>query len=166
MCIGVAKNNLYTSQERSSANIWAQHALTHFQQDQNITDAYHKLLNGKWNHIMDQTSRGYSSWQQPVRNSLPPLGYTQEVGNAVVDLLRVTCEAEIASIPGDDEWHALSSNALTLRPIYPYGPPTKWIDVFSRGTESHDLNISTKSYATATPSSGSLAGSSIPKVHD
>jgi hypothetical protein len=45
--VDVAKNNLYTTQERSSANAWAQRALTEFQQDQNITNTYHKLLDGK-----------------------------------------------------------------------------------------------------------------------
>ncbi len=52
--IDVAKNNLYAEQERTSANAWAQNAMTTFNQDHAITMDYHKLLNGKWNHMMDQ----------------------------------------------------------------------------------------------------------------
>jgi hypothetical protein len=111
---------------------------------------------------MDQTHIGYFYWQQPSRNSLPPVSYTQQLENSAAGLLGVTCEAQNASVPGDDQWHALSSNALTLPPMDPYGPSTRWIDIFSRGTESYDFNISTNSYVTATPSSGSLAGSSAP----
>ena len=56
--VGVAKNNLYTEQERTSANQWAQVAMNAFSQDNAITVAYHTLLNGKWNHMMDQTHVG------------------------------------------------------------------------------------------------------------
>lgn len=158
--VDVAKNNLYASQERSSANVWAQRALADFQQDHNITTAYHKLLDGKWNHIMDQTHLGYYYWQQPMRNSLPAISYTQQLENGLPGLLGVTCEAQNASVPGDDEWHTLSSDQLTLPPMDPYGPTTRWIDIFSRGTDSFSFSISTNSYVTATPSSGTLSGSS------
>jgi Glycosyl hydrolase family 115/Gylcosyl hydrolase family 115 C-terminal domain len=160
--VDVAKNNLYTSQERSSANTWAQQALSDFQQDHNITETYHKLLDGKWMHMMDQTHLGYYYWQQPMRNSLPAIGYTQQLENGLPGMMGVTCEAQNASVPGDDEWHTLSTNALTLPPMDPYGPATRWIDIFSRGTSSFDFNISTNSYVTATPSHGTLSGSSTP----
>ena len=68
-----------------------------------------------------------------MRNSLPPLGYTQKLENAVAGLLGVACEAQNASLPGYDEWHTLSSDALSLPPMDPYGPPPRGIDIFSLG---------------------------------
>jgi hypothetical protein len=55
-------NNLYAGQRRTSANLLASQTLKLFQQDHSLTAQYHKLLNGKWNHILDQTHLGYNYW--------------------------------------------------------------------------------------------------------
>jgi len=65
--ITAARNNLYGMQRRTSTNMVAQDALNAFNMDHNITTRYHMLLNGKWNHMMDQTHLGYNLptyWQQ------------------------------------------------------------------------------------------------------
>lgn len=60
--ITVARNNLYAGQRRTSTNTLADQALKLFNDDHALTQRYHKLLDGKWNHIMDQTHLGYDYW--------------------------------------------------------------------------------------------------------
>ncbi len=71
----------------------------------------------------------------------------------------VSCEAMNGTVPGDDMYHTLSSDNLVLPPMDPYGPSTRWIDVFSRGTGSFNYQVSPNvSYVTIAPSSGTLSG--------
>lgn len=60
--ITAAKNNLYANQRRTSANVLAKKALKLFNDDHAKTEGYHKLLGGKWKHIMDHTHLGYNYW--------------------------------------------------------------------------------------------------------
>lgn len=60
--ITVVKNNLYAAQRRTSANALANEALRLFNEDHMLTREYHSILDGKWNHMMDQTHLGYSYW--------------------------------------------------------------------------------------------------------
>ncbi|MBN2013014.1 glycosyl hydrolase 115 family protein [candidate division KSB1 bacterium] len=72
MYVTVAKNRLYKQQERASTNNYAKEAKALFENDKTLTDYYHhKLLNGKWNHIMSQTHIGYTSWNEPPQNIMP-----------------------------------------------------------------------------------------------
>jgi len=43
----------------------------YYNQDSLITQEYHQLNNGKWNHMMSQTHIGYTNWQQPPFNKMP-----------------------------------------------------------------------------------------------
>ena len=152
---GAAKNNLYGMQRRTSTNTWAQHVLNWFSDDHAITQRYHSLLDGKWNHMMDQTHFGYDYWQQPMRNTLPPLLYVQQAEVAASGNLGVSVEGSNASIPGDDNYHNLSSDSHTLPPMDPYGP-NRWIDVYSRGNRAFNFNVSSDTFVIVTPSSGML----------
>ena len=60
--ISSAKNALYASQGRSSTNAMAQHVRDLFSYDHRLDRSYNQRLNGKWNHIMDQTHIGYTYW--------------------------------------------------------------------------------------------------------
>ncbi len=72
----VAKNRLYASQKNALANEWADKAKAYYEKDSLLSVRYNKeTANGKWNHMMDQTHIGYTSWQEPRRNSLPLLTY-------------------------------------------------------------------------------------------
>ncbi|KAF2226029.1 hypothetical protein BDZ85DRAFT_74493 [Elsinoe ampelina] len=140
--INTAKNNLYTVQGRSSTNTIASDVLRYFNDDHQLTQRYHELLDGKWSHMLDQTHLNYQYWQQPMRNSLAPLGYVQQQEMSLAGGLGVTAEGNNGTVPGDDNYHALSSNVLTLPPMDPYGPSTRWIDVFSRGNLPVNYNLS------------------------
>ena len=154
--IGTATNNLYAMQRRSSTNNWAQKVLSWFNEDAALTDRYHTLLDGKWNHMMSQTHFGYNYWQQPMRNTLPPLSYVQTSDIALSGNLGVSVEGSNASIPGDDMYHDLSSDSDTLPPMDPFGG-NRWIDVYSRGNAPLMFNVSSDNYVTVTPSSGTLS---------
>ncbi len=42
-----------------------------FMRDQQLTQFYHQINGGKWNHLMDQTHIGYTSWNEPHQNLKP-----------------------------------------------------------------------------------------------
>ncbi len=49
-----------------------------FARDAELSDAYnHKLLDGKWNHMMDQTRIGYVAWNDPPVNVMPAVSWIQ-----------------------------------------------------------------------------------------
>jgi hypothetical protein len=157
--IGAAKNNHFAEQKRNSANNVAQAVLDSFQMDHALTQRYHDLLGGKWNHILDQTHLGYDYWQQPMRNALPPLAWVQEMETSLAGNIGVGVEASNATVSGDDNYHALSSNTLVLPPMDPYGPKTRWIDIFARGTTGCGWIVTPwEEYVIATPSTGTTGG--------
>jgi hypothetical protein len=60
--VSTAKNNLYAKQGRVSAVAYGDMAKAAFAADKELAGTYHKMLGGKWNHMMDQTHIGYTSW--------------------------------------------------------------------------------------------------------
>lgn len=56
MHVGAAKNIHYAQQKRNSANTVARNVIELFKQDHALTQRYHDLLNGKWNHMLDRES--------------------------------------------------------------------------------------------------------------
>ncbi|PYI82351.1 MAG: hypothetical protein DME26_17950, partial [Verrucomicrobia bacterium] len=70
--IAAAKNRFYAARGDPRANEFARQTRELFRQDAELSDYYnHKLANGKWNHMMDQTHIGYTGWQQPDSNAIP-----------------------------------------------------------------------------------------------
>ncbi|KAK7408641.1 hypothetical protein QQX98_009205 [Neonectria punicea] len=66
-----AKNLLYARQRRNSANKAAASALALFDQDFDLSEEYHRQLNGKWNHMMMQPHYGYEeTWHAPSRDMI------------------------------------------------------------------------------------------------
>ena len=52
-----------------------------FAYDKQLSDEYnHKLMDGKWDHIMDQTHIGYISWNEPPANAMPAVTELQPGG--------------------------------------------------------------------------------------
>jgi hypothetical protein len=59
--IGAAKNEQYTEQKRNSANTVATAVLNAFTLDHTLTQRYHDLLGGKWNHLLERKFSFYVS---------------------------------------------------------------------------------------------------------
>jgi hypothetical protein len=72
MYIAAGRNALFARQGRASANANAAETRALFAKDAELTDEYnHKLLHGRWDHMMDQTHIGYTLWNEPPLNAMP-----------------------------------------------------------------------------------------------
>ncbi|CAJ2500490.1 Uu.00g033430.m01.CDS01 [Anthostomella pinea] len=137
--IGAAKNMLFAGQRRNSANEMVAEVLSDFGADGNLTATWDNLLDGKWRRMLDQTHIGYDGyWQQPMRNVLPAMAYVQTAVSSIAGNVGIAAEGLNASIPGDDRYHGNSAASISLSPLDPYGPATRWLDVFSRGAMDCD----------------------------
>ncbi len=130
--IETGRNRLHATQGRASANDRAARVRELFRQDQDLSDAYHRLAGGKWNHMMAQTRIGYTSWRDPRTNILPKLNEVTPVSGAS---LGVSIEGSPAAWPGD-------SGKPMLPLIDSINQQTRWIDVFRRGNESFAFSLS------------------------
>jgi hypothetical protein len=89
----VAKNRWYAAQKASLANDWAEKAKGFYLADSLLTIKYNKeLAGGKWNHMMDQTHIGYTSWQEPRSNLIPTLTYVSSDSGKVTNAAYRTSE--------------------------------------------------------------------------
>ncbi|RPA99461.1 hypothetical protein L873DRAFT_1828004 [Choiromyces venosus 120613-1] len=137
--ISAAKNTLYANQRRNSANALAEHVLKRFKDNHKLTEEYHKLLGGKWEHMMDQTHL-----QQPMRNTLPLLAWTQLEENSLAGSLGVSVESSNGSVPRDDRYSSAqnSNNTLVLPALDPFSmAQTRRIDIFSKRIDSFNFII-------------------------
>ncbi|WP_369679221.1 glycosyl hydrolase 115 family protein [Siphonobacter sp. BAB-5385] len=67
----VALNTEAYQQKWKQTNAYADKVQELYANDSLITQRYHQLNNGKWNHLMSQTHIGYTSWQQPNVQRMP-----------------------------------------------------------------------------------------------
>jgi len=130
MYIAAARNALHAQQGRASANIEAARVREMFSKDQQFSDYYNKtLMNGKWDHMMDQTHIGYSSWMSPIVNIMP----------AVTEIdVPNTNDIGIAVDGSDYAWPDGPSSPgipeAALPPLDSLTPGRSYIDVFARGS--------------------------------
>ncbi|MBC7185964.1 MAG: glycosyl hydrolase 115 family protein [Calditrichaeota bacterium] len=130
--VTVGKNHLYARQGRAATNALAQRARKLFERDAEITHYYNKVLaNGKWNHMMDQTHIGYTSWQQPETNIMPEV---KEIG--------VQDKAEMGvAVEGSESWWPGDKGVATLPEFDPFHKQTYYIEVFNRGKEPFKFSV-------------------------
>ncbi|HVU09072.1 MAG TPA: glycosyl hydrolase 115 family protein [Verrucomicrobiae bacterium] len=122
--VAVAKNRLYAAQGRASANDFAAQAQKLFQADADLSAYYnHTLAGGKWNHAMDQTHIGYTSWQQPFRNVMPKVMEIEIPTNATMG---------VAIEGSTNSWPDFSGEAI-LPEIDRFNQPSRYIDIFNKG---------------------------------
>ncbi|RZK45640.1 MAG: glycosyhydrolase, partial [Hymenobacter sp.] len=67
----VAQNREAAKTNQPTTNALAEQARALFAKDAEISRRYNALLGGKWNHMMDQTHIGYTTWQQPPADKMP-----------------------------------------------------------------------------------------------
>jgi hypothetical protein len=124
MYVAAAKNHLYAAQGRASANDMAAQTRQLFQADADLTTYFnHTLAHGKWEHMMDQTHIGYTYWQEPPKNAMPP----------VTDLTVPSSSSMGVAVEGSaDAWPG-SAGPAVLPAFDSYNRPRHFIDVFNRG---------------------------------
>ncbi len=67
----VAHNRAFAAKRDQLANRLGDLATDAFTRDTDLAKTYNTLLGGKWDHMMDQTHIGYTSWQQPDTQVMP-----------------------------------------------------------------------------------------------
>ncbi|KAM7221749.1 hypothetical protein V8F06_002957 [Rhypophila decipiens] len=150
-----ALGSRYATEHRVSANQFAKDVNSAFQRDKDIAKKFHTILNGKWNHFMDQTHIGYNNWQEPGSNSLPKQTYVTSLSgnNAKSALMGVTPQYSSQSFPS-------TTSKLTLPPLSPFTPPTeqRYLDIYARdnGTFSYTITSSAPSYLSITKPNGTI----------
>jgi hypothetical protein len=132
--IVVGKNHLYARQGRAGTNDLATKAKYLFDRDAEYSLYYNKILaGGKWNHMMDQTHIGYTTWQQPKENSMPEL-----------KKISVPDHAEMGvSIEGSEDWWPQARNEPVLPEFDAYQQQTHTIEVFNRGKTPFEYQAET-----------------------
>ena len=134
MNIAAGKNQLYARQGRLAANVQAERVQELFKQDQAMTDYYNKkLLNGKWNPIMDQPHLGQFDWQPPRVNSMPLVSQILPRENANFG---VTIEGSTRAWPQ----HYGEAVMPTFESWY---PRPSYIEIFAEGTLPFEYSIKT-----------------------
>ncbi|KAJ7245615.1 glycoside hydrolase family 115 protein [Mycena haematopus] len=161
MMIAAGQNNLRASQARLSANALANQVETLFENDFDLETQYHTLLDGKWDHMMDQTHLGYAYWQQPMTNSMPPVTRVQKNKQALPGIMRISPEGSLAAWPGDNQFQCaamINCPPPTLN-IDQFDPiPNRFIDVGAGGPVPFTFTaVSNSSWLTVSPSHGSIS---------
>jgi hypothetical protein len=132
--ITAGKNRLYALQGRVSTNDLAAKVRTLFQADADLSAEYNdKLANGKWNHMMDQTHLGYTSWQQPDVNVMPEV---QEVEITNGSSMGIAVEGSV--LPWQTGLHDESHLAFDN-----FNRQPQYIDVFNHGKAPFDFSATT-----------------------
>jgi hypothetical protein len=125
--VAAAQSRLFAAQGRVSANDYADAARKLFREDAALSGYFnHTFLNGKWDHMMDQTHIGYTTWQQPPRNNMPPVGEVQP---------RPGADMGVAVEGSTNAWPGQSSTTPQLPSFDAFSQQRHYIDIFNRGME-------------------------------
>ncbi|MBN2512241.1 MAG: glycosyl hydrolase 115 family protein [Sedimentisphaerales bacterium] len=132
MYIAAGRNRLYAAQGRVSANAQAERVRELFQRDKELTEAYHRLGGGRWNHMMAQTRIGYTSWNDPRNNIMPKV---TELNPDPSELMGVAIEGSQSAWPGE-------SNTAVLPAFDSLNRQNRWFEVFKRGSMNFTFSVS------------------------
>ncbi|KAF8064309.1 hypothetical protein FPV67DRAFT_1672029 [Lyophyllum atratum] len=163
LLITAGMNNMRASQARLSANALADQAEKFFEQDFDIETQYHQLLDGKWNHMMDQTHLGYYYWQQPMTNTMPAVNRVQSRKQALAGVMRIVPEGTLGAWPGDNpnqcaQGYGCPAPSLSLDPFTPFG--NRYIDVGAGGPAPFTFTAAAdQSWLALSPAKGSISPS-------
>jgi hypothetical protein len=135
MYVTAGKNHLYAKQGRALTNSLAQKVEDLFKKDADITNYYNTVMaNGKWNHMMDQTHIGYTTWQQPDNNIMPE-----------VKEIEIPTESDMGvAIEGSEDWVSSSSSKAQLPEFDPYNQKPYYIEIFNRGQTPFKYTVELK----------------------
>jgi hypothetical protein len=126
--IAAGRNALYARQGRASANAYADEVRRLFAKDASLSDEYnHKLLNGRWDHMMDQTHIGYTFWNEPPLNAMPAV---TEVQPAEVASIGIAAENSSGFRPSLGQLDSVAQQVRTLT-------------LFNRGLTAVNFQIAT-----------------------
>ncbi len=127
--VAAGRNVLYAQQGRASTNDQAGQVEALFKADADLMGYYnHTFAEGKWNHFMDQVHIGYTIWQDPPKNVMPPVLRLNLPDAATMG---VAVEGSLSATP-------LSSATPILPRFDVFSQRRHYIDVFNRGKASFE----------------------------
>lgn len=126
MYLAAAKNALYASQGRASTNDMAALTRALFQADGDLMHYFNKVfLDGRWDHFMDQSHIGYTTWRDPPENNMNAIRLA-EIQIPVAASLGVAVDGSTASWPG-------AAGEPLLPRFDALNQQRQYIDIFNRG---------------------------------
>ena len=132
------RNELYARQERASTNDMAEETRSLFKEDTTMMGYFNRsFLDGKWNHFMDQTHLGYTSWKDPPNNSLRAIEL-KEIDIPDSAILGVAIEGSEVVWPGEQSEAVLPS-------FDKFNQQQHYIEIFNKGKIPFNFTISTNS---------------------
>jgi Glycosyl hydrolase family 115/Gylcosyl hydrolase family 115 C-terminal domain len=125
--LAAAKNALYAGQGRASANGWADRARALFQADADLMTFFNKTFaGGKWDHFMDQSHIGYTTWRDPPENTMAAMTLTSVTAPEAAGL-------GVAVDGSAQAWPAPGAAAAVLPPFDALNQQRSYFEVFNRG---------------------------------
>ena len=127
------------------ANVFADWTEEHFRHDQRISDAYHQLLGGKWDGMMLQTHIGYTNWQQPATNIMPPVTRVANAGAVpsaeavqaqLAKALATTAPSPRITIEAPAFTRAINGKGLAWQTIQHLGATQGTVTAFPQGRDA------------------------------
>jgi hypothetical protein len=126
-------NRLYGLQGRAATNDLAARTRALFAQDADLVRKYHEdISGGKWNHMMSQTHLGYTYWNQPPRNVMPPVTEMQ---------VPKAADMGVAVEGSEQVWPGPGGDALALPALDVFEQRARFIDIFNRGQQPFDYKV-------------------------
>jgi hypothetical protein len=149
MYIAAARNAADARIGNPLANFEAQHVRTLFAKDAVFSDHYNqRLLDSKWDHMMDQTHIGYTFWNEPPANTMPAVSMIQVPEKGTLGVSSVD-----ASLQRDGRQFGLS-----LGTIDSVSNEARTIALFDRGWSPVSYTVETSApWIVATPASGTVS---------
>ena len=167
MYVAAGQNALYAKQGRASAADKAAEVHALFNKDGDLMNYYNKtFLDGKWDHFMDQTHIGYTSWQDPPQNSLNAISLAEPRAtdtNAVAETVTPTTrrgrggfgggaarntvlpdvpDAAAMGVAVEGSETAVTNGEATLPQFDSFNQQRHYIDVFNKGKTSFGGTVS------------------------
>lgn len=135
--LAAGKNDLYSHQGRASTNMLADQVGLLFQTDTSLMGYFNRTFaGGKWNHFMDQSHLGYTSWADPPTNSLRAIKLKQ---------VEILPEAEIGvAVEGSEAAWPGEKTPPVLPEFDVFNRQTHFIEVFNKGSGSLDFKASSE----------------------
>lgn len=136
MYYAVAQNQRLAAASDPAANDYADAVEKHYAYDAELTQRYHNLLGGKWNHMMAQTHIGYTGWQQPEEQKMPEVHRGEPTSVAKrVEAIATPTHSLPAEASGFIETHNYISINAASYSAATEADGVKWIEVPGLGRE-------------------------------
>jgi hypothetical protein len=130
--LAAGKNNLYASQGCASANDFAAQTRDLFRAQTNLMNNFNrKFAGGKWNHFMDQTHLGYTSWRDPARNTLDAI--------KLIEVNALETAAMAVAVEGSER--AATQGEVSLPPFDSYNQQPRYIAVRNKGSKPFEVSL-------------------------